>query len=284
MIKEQLENGLVRITFDDRRWYLHEETGKYYPSATWILDYFPKGEGFKRWLADKVQSWEEAQEILTVTGERGSDVHTGMEDLASGLTIDHDAYSPEVYRYLIGGRNWMRRVRPYIIATEQPFVETEAGFGGTTDLVCDIDRGLTQWGPTGKLALEDSVEPTGSYDRWLIDYKTSKSIHDSHEIQVSAYAMALGYEIEGGIDRVGIVQLGAVNKDGFKFKEVKDVRENFSDFLAAKRFWHRANKNKDGPGFVIVPPQLRADYVPPFLDEEQPIAHSEVDDDNDIPF
>jgi hypothetical protein len=105
---------------------------------------------------------------------------------------------------------------------------------------------------------------------FVIDFKTSQDIWDSHELQVSSYRVALengenplhernenGTETSALLDvsglRAAILQIGyRRNKAGYKFTEIAD---RFEDFKVAQHIWRREHTSaKTGglntPGFT----------------------------------
>jgi hypothetical protein len=85
---------------------------------------------------------------------------------------------------------------------------------------------------------------------FLIDFKTSQSLHTEHELQVSAYKQALqqqDYAKDGVTNpyRLAILQLGYKrNKLGYKFTEVED---DFPAFLAAHTIFTKEVGRQDPP-------------------------------------
>jgi hypothetical protein len=205
--------------------------------VTWISDYYPKGIGFYKWLADK--GWDEAESLKAVAGNRGSKVHHALEKLLQGGTIlmdeiltDSDGnQSPltvQEYDAVISFSAWWKESNPTLIANEQVVFNDEYEYAGTLDMVCEID-GVT----------------------WLVDFKTSPNIWPSMELQLSAYNHALAKPAQ----KMAILQVGyGRNKKGFKFTEVED---KFDLFLACKKMWHNENdgvfpKQKDYPQSVTL--------------------------------
>ena len=217
LIKEYKKEGYVQITTVDERWYDRE--GKFYPSVTWICDYYPKGIAFYKWLAQK--GWNEAEAIKTTAGDKGSKVHAAIVDLLdnkevkidskyfSELSNQEEELTPQEYECLMSFVNWFKAVKPKVIAREFAVFNDGYNYAGTVDLLCLIDD-----------------KP------WIIDFKTGKYIWPSWELQVSAYKygeMNTGSTEEA---KLGILQLGYNrNKNKYKFTEIQD---KFDLFLAAK--------------------------------------------------
>src|SRR6201999_1940897 len=81
----------------DERWYLKQsinpitEIPEYtgVPSVTWITQSYPKGIGYFKWLPDK--GWDEAEDIKTAAGEKGSKVHLAIEAILRGEEVRIDS-------------------------------------------------------------------------------------------------------------------------------------------------------------------------------------------------
>jgi len=73
----EIENGVMRITTVDERWYSRPVNDKvtglptyeFLPSVTWICESYPKGVAFYKYLANKF-SWDEAEALKKAAGER----------------------------------------------------------------------------------------------------------------------------------------------------------------------------------------------------------------------
>lgn len=268
MIRETLENGTVRITLDNLRWYEDPQTGHFVPSTTWILDHYPKGQGFYQWLANKVKSWEDSQDILTAAGDRGSNVHAALEDLMKGksVTFEGGGFSLEEWRFILAGANFLERMRPTIIAIETPLIGED--YGCTADLVCMIDDGYTA--RDGRGSLVKDPKPTGKYSVWLLDWKTSGAIYPQYHLQVSAYKKAYDLNNPGvTVERCGIVRLGSRHRDGYEFVEVEDIERHYDVFRAVRRVWEHENPDAH-PRFVDVPESLSLQEI--FNQEDSDVA------------
>ncbi|HEY4756410.1 MAG TPA: hypothetical protein VIH28_10170 [Ignavibacteriaceae bacterium] len=240
-IREDLGNGIVRINLDELRYYQINE--KFYPSVTWILDVgFPKGYGFKKWLA-ALPDWETGQQILYKAGDRGSKVHWGIQQLLSGLPISindipygySDSFTHEEWTYLLSFMNWYEDWKPLIFSIEETVWSDEFGYAGTADLICKID-----------------INKDGKPLRFLLDWKTSGAIYDNHKLQVAAYAEARD------IENIGIIRLGTKHKKGYEFWHCEDdieINNYFHTFYAAYTIFKYQNPDPH-PRFVDVPDKL----------------------------
>lgn len=220
------EKKIIRITTSDERWYAvpQKEGIVYIPSVTWICEYYPKGIGFYRWLADK--GWNEAEAIKEAAGDKGSAVHNAVSALLSGEVIRHNAtftdaetgkereITVDEYEAVMSFSDWWKTLKnPKILAYDETVFGADNKYAGTLDLRLEIDS-----------------------EKWLIDLKTSSQIWPSHELQVSAYKHS-GYEDH----KIGILQLGYKrNKNKYKFTEIEDQFGLFID--AALPIWAKETK------------------------------------------
>lgn len=220
------ERGMVQVTIADERFYgkdKEDKTTEWVPSVTWIASYWYKDPYLIEWIAK--QGIDEAEAIRRAAGNKGSKVHSAIVDLIDGNTVRMDAQyvNPETeqleeltldeYNCLLSFVDWFLEAKPKIIDRE--FVVFGEGYAGTVDLLCEING-----------------------DKFIVDFKTSKSVSDEHKIQVSAYKHAYITDVEL---KLAILQVGyGLNKKGFKFTEIDDC---FDDFLVAKHIWEKKNKD-----------------------------------------
>jgi len=236
-IREDLGNGIVRINLDELRYY--EIEGKFYPSVTWILDEgFPKGFGYKKWLAS-LPDWETGQQIFYKAGERGTKVHWGIQQLLSGLPVSiedipygySDSFTHEEWKYLLSFMNWYEDYKPLIFGIEKIVWSETHNYAGTADLICKID-----------------INKDGEPLDFLLDWKTSGAIYDTHKLQVAAYGIA------AGIRNVGVIRLGTRHKKGYEFWHGV-IEDYFEAFKNAKGIFDYHNPDPS-PRFVDVPDKL----------------------------
>lgn len=230
--------GIVQITLENERFYTILTTDKTtgiptvvsYPSITTITSYWPKGEGFKRHLQNHTA--EEAEQILTAAGNRGSRIHAAIESFIKGDEIKHDAQFPDSYgnmaeltadeyRALVKFADWDALTRPEYLVTEKTVVSKIFGYAGTLDCLARIG---------GKL--------------YVIDWKTGKSVYTSYFLQVSALKQAA---IEDGLIPAdtecdtAILQVGMGTNIGWKWTEVPETTKSgkayFDLFLQTKTVW-----------------------------------------------
>lgn len=208
-----------QINVLDQRFY--RRNSKHYPSVSSILNYFPKNAFFHTWLKDVGHN---SEIIASKAAWDGTQVHDAAEKLMLGKTINwlkEDGtviYSLDVWKMILKFADFWNKNKPELVATEYHLFSDEYQFAGTTDIICRID---------GKL--------------WLLDIKTSNSIHTSHSLQLSSYAKAWDETHNEKIDGVGILWLKSSSRSegkkgnfqgkGWEMKVVDDVDANFKMFL-----------------------------------------------------
>ena len=216
IVEYSADNKQVNIL--DQRFYRRD--GKYYPSITSILNYFPKNQFFHSWLKDVGHN---SDIIAAKAAAEGTQVHNAAEDLMLGKEItwmNEDGkvnYSLDVWKMILKFSEFWKQANPELVATEYHLFSDEHQYAGTTDIICRIN---------GKL--------------WLIDIKTSNSLHTSYNLQLSAYAKAWNETHNEPIEGVGILWLKASTRGekkdklqgkGWEFKVIDNIEDNFTMFL-----------------------------------------------------
>lgn len=208
-----------QITMNDQRFY--KKGDKYYPSVTYILSYYPKGKQFENWLKDK---GEEATDIAEEAAASGTKVHNAIEDLLNGKKLNWVTqkgdiiYTEREWKMILCFREFWETYNPKLIHSEIFIFSDKEGFSGTIDLVVEIEG-----------------------ERYILDIKTSNSLHTIYDLQLSCYATAWNENNpENLVSKVGILWLNAktrtFNKDKFQGKgwqlvrSDKTIEENFQIF------------------------------------------------------
>lgn len=263
---------IQQINFLDERFYTINGED-FYPSVTTVLQVWPKGAQFEKWLKEK---GSEADTIRDEAGESGSKVHDGIDTLLKGnplkwtftkTKLDWDEYEKlrkgEQFDHLISYEEvplytyeeWVMilkfaefwgQANPTLIANEFKIISITHRVGGTIDLVCMING-----------------------ERWLIDIKTSNSIHDTHELQIATYAVMYNEQNpEAPIHRTGILWLKALTRGadskgkaiqgkGWQLKEFgRHYTEAFELYKSARIIWDQLNPNYK-PKNYILPDRLK---------------------------
>lgn len=158
--------------------------------------------------------------------EIGTLAHYWIECLLTDREPDFTSWSQEqqdlaansVVKFL----EWQDEHDIRVIATELPLVSEAYRFGGTLDILAEID---------GKLG--------------LIDIKTSKAIYDDHMYQVAAYYQ-LGIEPGYYFESVRILQVGRSPDEGFSVRHAdqREVEIYWKVFEAALMLYNAVKVSK----------------------------------------
>ena len=209
----------------DERFYRRTVNGEeqYAPSVTHILGCaYPSDFGLTQWRGDVGN--KRADEILEETSMDGSFVHESIDNILKGGKIQREEietkFSPrrslKVMRCLKAFLDWHEEYKPVVINTEHTVWNEEHRFAGTLDLHCTIEK-----------------------QSYIVDFKTSKSIHDSHKAQLCAYALACP------ADKVAIVHLGNTTKKKYSFLvfDDDDRKRYTEEFLQTNKLFQTLNPN-----------------------------------------
>jgi hypothetical protein len=181
----KIDSESKRVNILDNRYYSRND--KLYPSVTSILQYMPKNKFFENWLKDVGHN---ADIIAKKAADEGTQVHDAIERYLTGekiIWIDENGYSKyalEVWKMILKFHDFWTTYKPTLIESEIHLFSDIYGYAGTCDLVVELN---------GK--------------RWLLDIKTSNSLHTSHDLQLAAYAQAWNELYEEKIDQIGIIWL-----------------------------------------------------------------------------
>ena len=174
-----------RVSILDNRFYSRNQD--YYPSVTSILQFMPKGKFFETWLKDVGHN---ADVIARKAADEGTQVHDTIEKYLKGEKIQwlneegYSNYSMDVWKLILKFHDFWTTHKPTLIESEIHLFSDQYKYAGTCDLVVEIDN-----------------------VRWLLDIKTSNSIHTSMDLQLAAYAQAWNETFEEKIEKTGIIWL-----------------------------------------------------------------------------
>jgi len=222
---------LKRIDFSDRRVYERSE-GVYYPSVTSVLQYMPKNKYFESWLKDVGHN---ADLIMRKAGDEGTQTHNAIEELLAGKELNWmDEYGNAKYNELVWGMilkfvDFWEQAKPKLLYTEEFTYSDTHKYAGTTDIIAEIDEEI-----------------------WLIDFKTSNSLHKTMDMQLAAYVKAIEETKDIKIDRTGILwfksakrgpskKVGEFQGKGWELKDVGEVDYNFDLFQTIYKLYRLEN-------------------------------------------
>jgi len=220
-----------QLTFKDGRFYT-DENGSYYPSATTLLEAYPKPAQLIMWMKEV---GSKADEIRDAAGKRGSSVHQLTEDYDKGIEctlLDEygkPKYSLEEWAMFERYVEFTAMHNPEHILIEQAFVSGNLGFAGTIDRICKID---------GKV--------------YVLDLKTSNGIYNSYWLQLAAYKELYHNIVKESntmpnIDGVAILWLnaktrtygknGAIQGPGWQMVTKDDTAKDWDLFQSVQKLW-----------------------------------------------
>jgi hypothetical protein len=171
----------------------------YYPSSTTILNAYPTSEYLTKWIADN--GFHESRAMRDEAGRRGTRIHTAIEALLSGEELSKELYTIEEWHKLDTFVAWYISYQPEILALEVPVFSKKEKYAGRLDCIARVN-GLI----------------------YVLDWKSSANLHKSFPLQFSSYAKAIEENTDIKIDAVAALQLGAKNKNGYRFVIYDDWR------------------------------------------------------------
>jgi hypothetical protein len=192
----QISEDAKQITLPDSRYYLRN--GEYYPSITYILQYYPKGKYFEDWLK---QVGNNADYIVRKAAEDGTQTHGLCESYLNGeelnfLTPSGDPkYDINIWQMFLRFVEFWETFNPTLIETEVHLFSDEWKVAGTCDLVVEIE---------GK--------------RWVLDIKTSNHLHTTYDFQTAVYGKCYEECFDKKIDHRGILWLKSAKRGPKKDK------------------------------------------------------------------
>jgi len=225
----EISDDATQITLPDSRYY--RRNGKYYPSVTYVLGYYPKGKFFENWLK---QVGFSADYIVKKAAEEGTQVHELAEAYLNGEELNfldergRPQYNPDVWQMFLRFVEFWETFKPTLIETEVHIFSDELKVAGTCDLIVEINGEL-----------------------WLLDLKTSNQIQTVYELQTAVYGQCYEECFGKKIDRYGILWLKSSKRGSKKDKmqgkgwEVvessRTFEENIDIFKTVKRLFDLEN-------------------------------------------
>jgi len=190
----EVKHESKQINFLDSRFYSRNQI--YYPSVTYILSYFPKGKFFEEWIKNVGHN---SDFIAQKAADEGTQVHETIEKYLKGEKITwineqgKANFSKDVWKMILKFHDFWTTHKPTLIESEIHLFSDTLKIAGTCDLV---------------------VEMNG--EMWILDIKTSNSIHTSHDLQLAAYTACWNETFEEKVTRNGLVWLKSSKKDADK--------------------------------------------------------------------
>ena len=195
----------------DERFYAREVGGEtvYAPSWTHVLStVWPKSPQLEKWLGDV--GTERAAQIMEEAGAVGTYVHGAIEEMLKGEVVQAD----EV-RDRFPGTKALKPLKCLaafvdfhnqfnLVPTRTEFTTWLPTVAGTVDFMGFFDKPVKKG---------NRIQAGEERVHGIIDWKTSTSVHDTHQAQVAGY-----YESErsvGEVDCACILHLGNNTKRGW---------------------------------------------------------------------
>ena len=172
-------------------------------------------------------------------GKQGTQVHEACEQLVLGKEVTwmddygNAKYSQIVWEMILKFADFWRTHKPELISAEDFVWSDEHKYAGTADLVVKMHGEI-----------------------WLLDIKTSNSVHKSFDLQLSAYAKGLEEAKGIKIQRTGIIWLKAhsrgpskqknvIQGKGWKVLQIDEIEENFELFKMIYKLYSLENPNTE---------------------------------------
>jgi hypothetical protein len=225
----EISDDATQITLPDSRYY--RRNGKYYPSVTYVLGYYPKGKFFENWLK---QVGFASDYIVKKAAEEGTQTHELCEAYLNGEELNfldsngRPQYNPDVWQMFLRFVEFWETFKPGLIETEVHLFSDELKVAGTCDLIVEINGEL-----------------------WLLDLKTSNQLQTTYELQTAIYGQCYKECFGKKIDRYGILWLksskrkastGKMQGKGWEVVESsRTFEENIDIFKTVKRLFDLEN-------------------------------------------
>jgi len=229
----EIDSEYKRVNILDNRYYKRNDN--YYPSVTSILQYMPKNKFFESWLKDVGHN---ADIIARKAADEGNQVHEAAENYLKGEKIKwindngYSNYSLEVWKMILRFHDFWSTYKPTLIESEIHLFSDLYHYAGTCDLVVEINGEI-----------------------WILDIKTSNSLHTSYELQVAAYAQAWNENFKEKINRTGILWLKSSKRGEDKnnkkiqgrgwelFESDRSIEDNFELFKSIHNLYKLEHPN-----------------------------------------
>jgi hypothetical protein len=237
-----------QITMPDSRYY--RRNGKYYPSITYVLQYYPKGKFFEDWLKKVGYA---SEHIVRKAGEQGTETHEMIEDYLNGKELNflstsgYPQYNPDVWQMFLRFVDFWETYKPKLIETEVHLFSDEIKVAGTCDMVCEI-------------------EIDGKTELWIIDFKTSNHLQTTYDLQTAVYGKCYEECFGKKADRYGVLWLksskrkaaeGKIQGKGWEmYESSRTQEENIDIFMTVKKLFDLENP-KHSPVFTEFRTQVK---------------------------
>lgn len=205
---------MIQEPKDKNNYYFIPEIKEWMPRVTQVLKIISKGDAFDTWLMNKGQ---ESKTILSDAGDIGTSLHNRLEEIGKGIVINRDALKERERLWLEEFDVWREENINKFLETEMTVYNPIYPYAGTLDSLVELkDKRIA-----------------------LLDYKTSKYIYDTHELQVVAYKKAYEGMFQVKIDTAFILNFSKENKKKLlTVKELGSFDEQYEIWLCALKLWY----------------------------------------------
>jgi len=189
-----------------------------FPSVTHKLDAaYPKDPFLLDWIR---KNGNEGEDKFKQAGDDGTSVHVAIDTLLHGEKVSTENMNTKVKKCVQSFIDWYTEFKPEILNTETMVANTKYKYAGCLDLRCKLNykKGKTKYKGV-----------------FVIDYKTSKSVHDIHKAQTVAYQKAFDTKA-----KVAILHLGNRTNAGYSFLEFR-VAPYWAQFKNASKMFDLMN-------------------------------------------
>ena len=253
IIKDPKIKRIVEYSFDnkqinvlDQRFY--KRNNKYYPSVSTILQCYPKGKYFEDWIKNNGHN---SDIIAQKAAHEGTQVHNTIEKFLNNEKInwiDQDGnilFNLDVWKMILKFAEFWNTYKPELIATEYHLFSDQYEYAGTADLIVRFNKKI-----------------------WLMDIKTSNSLHTSYNLQLASYAKAWNETHNESIDETGIIWLKAstrgpakdkIQGKGWQLKTIEDIENNFNMVTKISDIYKLENPDAK-PHTEILPTFVKIEY------------------------
>lgn len=168
-----------------------------YPSVTTKIDaVYPKDAFLIKWIREQGLG---GQAIFEKAAEEGTEAHIAIDNMLKGQEIPTFGMSESVKKAIQSFLDWCEEFKPVFIESETMVVNHKYKFAGTKDALVQLNykKGKTEY--------------KGIY---VVDYKTSNSVHEKHKLQNACY-----WSCGDPTYKTAILHLGNRTKQGYSFLE-----------------------------------------------------------------
>ena len=233
--------GLYKVEFQNEgepEWRIHGES-----SSLTDSDYTFEQDGNELVITSKnagtAGAFTMTAAAIHKAADEGTQVHEAAEKLVLGEEISwmddygNAKYSQIVWEMILKFAEFWKEYKPELISSEQFVWSDKYKYAGTADIVCKMN---------------DEI--------WLLDLKTSNSIHKSYDLQLASYAKGLEESRGVKIERTGIIwlkakcrgpskQKGVIQGKGWKVLQIDEIEKNFKLFQNIYELYQLENPNTE---------------------------------------